>query len=346
MNRKWTKMLSGLLVATFCLLSGCSLPGLGSNVHSGVVIAGGSTSERQITAEIVSQMIRHYLPDVSVSIINNLGTSTLIHQSLTHGDANMSGCMYTGTSLTGELGQPPIRDSKKAYQKVVEGYAKEFDTKWYPSFGFANTYAFMVTRAFAEKNNVKKVSDLARFKDTIRVGVDTHWLQREGDGYKAFQEIYGFGFSDVHAMDIGLVYSAVHAGEMDAVLGYSTDGRINSYDLVVLEDDRHLFPPYDASPVAKYAILEKYPELDDCLLRLHNAIDSETMQKMNRMSDEDHIEPAVIAKRFLEEHHYFENVTQKELDALKKDDKRLQKVSAGKNTSQEVKDSHGKEAGA
>ncbi len=301
------KLVATLLTGALLMTAGCSLPGLGSDVRSGIVVASSNYAERQIMSEMVAEMIRHYMPEVNVSLINNLGTSTLVHQSIMHGDANVAGCMYTGTSLTGELGREPITDPEKAFEEVVKGYREEFDTKWYPSFGFANTYAFMVTRDLAERENLQKVSDLERLKDDIRVGVDGHWVQREGDGYEAFKEVYGFSFKNINQMEIGLVYSAVHAGEMDVVLGYSTDGRINSYDLVLLEDDLRLFPPYDASPVATYDLLKKYPELDDVLMRLAGTIDSETMQKMNRMSDEDHMEPKVIAKQFLEQHNYFED---------------------------------------
>ncbi len=302
--KKW---IAGLLALTFLLTAGCALPGLGTSTRSGIVVASGSYAERQIMSEMTAEMIRHYMPDVNVSVINNLGSATLVNQSLVRGDANVAGCMYTGTSLTGELNMPPITDPKKAFKAVVDGYDQKFDCKWYDSFGFANTYAFMVTRELAEREHLTKVSDLERLKDTLKVGVDTHWLRREGDGYEAFQKIYGFSFKNMHSMELGLVYGAVNAGEVDCVLGYSTDGRINAFDLVLLEDDRHLFPPYDASPVATHAVLQKYPELDGVLRRMNGIITSETMQKLNRRSDEDHVEPYTVAKDFLKENNYFEN---------------------------------------
>lgn len=73
-------------------------------------------------------------------------------------------------------------------------------------------------------------------------GVDTSWITRKGDGYEGFKEEYGFAFDSILPMQIGLVYDAVAAGKMDIVLGYSTDGRIGSYDLVMLEDDKRFFP--------------------------------------------------------------------------------------------------------
>ena len=227
-------------------LTSCTLPGIGGNTKTSVVVATGSNTERQILGEIVKQMIEHH-SDIDVSLITNLSSSVLNHIAMLKGDVNIVGAMYTGTALSGELGMGPIKDPKEAEKVVMQEYYKRWERYWYPSFGFDNTYAFMVTKKFAEENNLKKVSDLEKLKDNLEVGVDTAWIKREGDGYKAFKEIYGFDFKTVYPMDIGLVYTALASGEMDLVLGYSTDGKISSYDLVVLEDDKRLFPPYDLS---------------------------------------------------------------------------------------------------
>lgn len=287
-------------------LTSCSFPGLGGNVKKDVVIAAGNTSERQILAEISKQMIEHYT-DLNVTLVNNLGSTTLIHTAMLKNEVNVSSGMYTGTSLTGELGLDPINDPALALEICKEEYLSRYDRIWYDSYGFENTYAFMVTRTFAEANNLSTVSDLENLKGTVKVGVDTSWLQRPGDGYEGFKELYGFEFDNIYPMEIGLVYSAIDNGEMDVVLGYSTDGRINSYDLVLLQDDRYLFPSYSCSPVATAELIEKYPELDLIFKALAEKISSEDMQLMNKTSDEDLIEPTVIATNFLEENNYFES---------------------------------------
>ncbi|WP_101773251.1 osmoprotectant ABC transporter substrate-binding protein [Peptostreptococcus faecalis] len=307
-NNFLKKILTSLAVVIACTsLTACSLPGLGGSVKDDIVIAGGNTTERQITSEIVAQMIKHYKKDANTSIINNLGSTMLVFQTLTGGEANVSGCMYTGTSLTGELGLPATTDAKKAEEQVVKGYSDKFNITWFPSYGFENTYAFMVRRDFAEKNNLKTVSDLQKLAPQIMAGVDSSWTKREGDGYEAFKQKYGFDFKSVYPMEIGLVYNAVNRGEMDVVLGYSTDGRINAYDLVLLEDDKQLFPPYNGSPAATNELLKKYPEIEEILLKLEGVIDSKTMQELNQMSDGDKIEPNIVAKKFLEKNNYFES---------------------------------------
>lgn len=310
-------------------LSACTLPGLsGSSKNNDIVIASGGTTERQIVSEIVAQMIRHYMPDTRVDILSNLGSSVLINQAMISGDANISSVMYTGSSLTGELGLEATTNVEEAFWTVVNGFSEQYDRVWFPSVGFTNTYAFMVSRSFAEEHNLNTISDMKDIAEDLRTGIDSAWLQREGDGYTDFKIKYDYEFGTVTPMEISLVYSAVLAGTMDVVLGYSTDGRIDAYDLVVLEDDLNFFPPYDASPVTSMKILKAYPELEDVLLRLENKISSEMMQKLNRKSDEDKIEPNIVAREFLEENNFFEDASIIKLKDAKGYEKVLENMEA------------------
>lgn len=299
-----------LLLIGFCatlLLAGCSLPGLASNSDENTIsITGGITSEAQILASLVAGMIEHYT-DEKTNIINNLATTTINHQAMINGDAQISAARYTGTDLTTTLNLEPIKDPKKAFETVQSEFQKRFQQKWFNSYGFANTYAFMVTQETAKKYNLKTISDLKKVGDQLTAGVDTSWIDRKGDGYKGFTEAYGFDFKRVFPMQIGLVYDAVAANKMDVVLGYSTDGRIGSYDLVILEDDLHFFPPYDACAVATDAVLKEHPELKDVLAKLSGKISTETMQKLNYQADNDLMEPATVADNFLKENHFFES---------------------------------------
>lgn len=289
------------------MLTSCSLPGLGENAKQDIIIASGNNTEKQVLAEILKQMIEHYSKDLKVSIINNLGSTTLIHTTMLNNDVNVASGMYTGTSLTGELAMEPINDNNLALKTVQKEYKERFNRVWFPSYGFANTYAFMVREDYAKEHNLKKISDLINLKDNIRVGVDSAWMNRKGDGYKDFKKKYGFEFKNIYPMELGLLYSAVKNKEMDAVLGYSTDGRINSYKLVLLEDDLQLFPAYDCSPVASQEILDKYPELEDIIMKLSGKIDNSTMQSMNKKGASDQIESKYVAQEFLEKNNYFEN---------------------------------------
>ncbi|KGR75615.1 osmoprotectant ABC transporter substrate-binding protein [Ureibacillus sinduriensis] len=284
------------------LVSGCSFSN--NKEDSTIKIASVVTTESQILAYIMKYMIEHYT-DEEAEIINNLGTGTVVHQAMVNGDANMSAVRYTGTDVTGPLQAQPIKDADKAIAFVQKEFKEDFNQTFFDSYGFENTYAFMVTRETAEKYNLTSVSDLASVAGELEAGVDTSWMNREGDGYKAFVEEYGFDFSRTYPMQIGLVYDAVDSGELDVVLGYTTDGRIASYDLVVLEDDLNFFPPYDASPFADNELLEEKPEVKDAVERLIGTISTETMQELNFLADNNLIEPAVVAEQFLKEHKYF-----------------------------------------
>ncbi|THE16236.1 osmoprotectant ABC transporter substrate-binding protein [Enterococcus hirae] len=299
-------MNSIILICSVIFLTSCSFPGLASNTDEDTIsITGGITSESQILASLVAGMVEHYT-EKNTAIINNLATTTINHQAMMNGDASISAARYTGTDLTTTLNLPPEKDPKKAFDIVKDEFEKRYNQTWVPSYGFENTYVFLVRKDTAEKYNLSKVSDLKNVADQLVAGVDTSWINRKGDGYTGFQETYGFSFESILPMQIGLVYDAVEAGKMDIVLGYSTDGRIASYDLVMLEDDRSFFPPYDAAPVVDNKLLKNTPGLAEALQKLGNTISTEKMQQLNYEADNNLIEPSVVAERFLKENLYFE----------------------------------------
>lgn len=304
--RQIKKLFIAALVS-LTILSGCSLPGLSSSSSDGVKITALGITESQIISHMTRLMIEHYSDgEIQPSLINNLGTSTIQHNALLTGDAQISGVRYTGTELTGPLDLPPENDPELALQQTQEAFHEDFDMKFYDSYGFDNTYAFMVTQETADEYGLQTYSDLEEYADELAVGVDTTWFNLPGEGYPDFQEEYGFAFDNISAMQISLVYEALNTGSLDVALGYQTDGRIAAYDLVVLEDDRQFFSPYDAAPLATHEILEEYPVIDDALTRLTGEISSETMQQLNYLADEEGIEPALVAEEFLEENNYFE----------------------------------------
>ena len=195
---------------------------------------------------------------------------------------------------------------KSIDQKVRSQFNSKYQMTYFPSYGFADTYAFMVTKATAKKYHLNTVSDMKKVASKLTVGLDQIWTERKGDGYPAFKKLYGFQFGKTYPMQIGLVYDALESGKMDAILGYSTDGRIGSYDLKILKDDKNFFPPYNASAVAMNKILKAHPKLKPILNRLNGKISLKTMQNLNYQVDNNLVEPEVVAKQFLEKHNYFE----------------------------------------
>lgn len=294
-------------IGALTLLAGCSLPGLGGSVTGeGISITGGTSTEMDMLAYILEGMVEHYI-DIDANVVTNM-SSAMNHQAFMTGDANISGVRYTGTSLTGELGLEAVTDPEEAEKLVIDGFSERFNQKWLPSYGFANTYSFMVRAETAEEFGLEKVSQLEEYKDEFAVGVDTNWMTREGDGYDAFVEIYDYEFGDIFPMSLGLLYTALSNEEIDVGLGYSTDGQIPAENLVLLEDDLNLFPPYDASPIATFEVLEEYPELDGIFKKLEGQIDEEQMQTLNYMSEKYLLEPRTVAFDWLEENDFFEHI--------------------------------------
>lgn len=286
-------------------LTGCSLPGLTGSAANTIKIGAIGTSESHILAEMLSQMIEKEI-GADTELVTHLGSSIVQHQGMERGDLDITASRYTGTDLSGALGMEPVTDPERALEIVEREFEEQFNQFWAPTYGFENTYAIAITTEFAEENNIETVSDLEPFADDLRFGVDNSWVNRKGDGYDGFQEMY-FSFGEVYPMNIGLVYQAAASGSMDVVLAYSSDGRIKEFDLKVLEDDRRFFPPYDASPVVANETLEQYPEMVPMLERLHGQISTEQMQELNYQADVLLINPRQVAKDFLEENNYFED---------------------------------------
>jgi len=293
------------LIALIILLSGCSLPGLSGPSENTIKIGTVSTSESHIMGQMIRQLIEHYT-DLEVEMVNNLGSSVVQHQAMLEEQIDISSTRYTGTDLAGALKMDPIKDPEKAMEIIQREFQERWDQTWFDSYGFDNSYAFAVTEELAEEYNLETVSDLEPLANELRFGVDTSWIDREGDGYDGFIKEYGFDFPKIFPMQIGLVYQALDNGEMDVALAYTSDGRIAAFDLKILEDDKQFFPPYDTSLVARNEVLDKHPELKDILQKLSDTISTEKMQELNYEADGNLKEPAVIAQEFLEEHHYFE----------------------------------------
>lgn len=307
MRKRIYQWLTGLLVVILLLpLGGCALPGLsGGSGKDTVRIAAQNTTEQQIMAYMIQGMIQHYTK-LNTSIINNLGSGNVSFNALKNGDADISSIRFYGTDLTTVLNRKFERDPSKVKDIVTNDFQNKYHMTYFDTYGFADTYAWMVKPAYAKKHHLKTVSDLQKLAPKMTVGIDQIWQNRPGDGYPAFQKTYGYSFGTVKPMQLGLLYDALAADKMDAILGYSTDGRVSSYHLKLLKDDKNFFPPYDGSPVATDKVLKQHPELKPVINRLVGKIDLKTMQRLNYQVDDQLEEPQTVAKDFLQQHHYFE----------------------------------------
>src|SRR6266480_4664946 len=146
---------------------------------------------------------------------------------------------------------------------------------------------------------LKRASDLTRVAPRWKAGFGYEFLER-ADGFRGLASVYGLRFaSPPTAMDLGLTYRALAEGKVDVIAGNSTDGQIQALDLVVLEDDRHYFPPYEAAPVSRQAAITRHPGVAAALDQLAGRISDAEMRRLNALADVEHRDIATIARDWL-----------------------------------------------
>ena len=207
---------------------------------------------------------------------------------------------YTGTGLTAILKEPPVKDSNSVYQTVKAAYKSRFGIEWTEPLGFNNTFAIIVRKSDAEQYKLKTISDAAPRTSKWVAGFGYEFIERE-DGYPGLVKTYNLRFpSAPRVMDLGLTYKAVADHQVDLIAGNSTDGLIDALGLAVLEDDKHYFPPYDAAPLIREAVVVKHPEIREALRALGGKVSEEQMRVMNYAVDGEHKDVKQVVKEFLD----------------------------------------------
>ncbi|HKP82369.1 MAG TPA: glycine betaine ABC transporter substrate-binding protein [Pyrinomonadaceae bacterium] len=233
-------------------------------------------TESALLAELVAQMLE--ARGVSVERRFELG-GNLPHDAMVSGTLDLYP-EYTGTSYTAILHHAPIGDPRAVYDQVKQEYASKFNVEVSPPLGFENTFAILVRGEEARRLNLKTISDAAPHTPRWRAGFGQDFMSR-ADGYPGFSKTYGLKFADVREMDLSLTYIALSSRQVDLIAGNSTEGRIATFDLFQLADDRHYFPPYEAVYLVRQDSLTRVPALREVLSKLANAISTEEMRRLN-----------------------------------------------------------------
>ena len=288
-EKRFSKLLCLLVIAA----------GLSSCSHSDRVVVGSKNfTEQVIMGEMLAQQIERktHLP---VDRKLNLGGTIVCHEALTAGQIDTY-VEYTGTGLTAILKEPPAKDSNLAYQTVKAAYKSRFGIEWTEPLGFNNTFAIIVRKSDAEQFGLRTISDAAPRTSRWVAGFGYEFIERE-DGYPGLVKTYNLRFpSEPRVMDLGLTYKAVAGHQVDLIAGNSTDGLIGALGLVVLEDDKHYFPPYDAVPLVREAVITKHPEIREALRALGGKVSEEQMRLMNYAVDGEHKDVKQVVKDFLD----------------------------------------------
>jgi osmoprotectant transport system permease protein len=261
---------------------------------SRVVVGSKNFTEQVVLGELIAGQLE--AAGLAVERRLNLGGTTICHEAVRSGAIDVY-VEYTGTALVDILRRPASRDRRAVLDEVRRAYAARGLRVGDP-LGFDNTFA-LVVRPTDAAAGLRRISDLAQRADRLKLGCFGEFLERE-DGLRGLQRAYGFTLRlPPVEMDLGLLYPALVQEQVDVVVGSATDGRIAADGLVVLEDDRAYFPPYEAVPILNARRAGEEPRLAAALAALARRLDAGTMRRLNHAVDGEHRAPADVAREWL-----------------------------------------------
>jgi osmoprotectant transport system substrate-binding protein len=249
----------------------------------------------------------------------NLGGTQVAQEALLAGEIDLYP-EYTGTGLTVVLGLPidavtsgtptagvatPTDQAEsidqRVYDIVSEQYQEQFDLIWLDESAFNDTQALAVKRAFAEEKGISTISDLAKIAGDLTIVAPSDFVERP-DGLQGLQDFYNLKFGNVLSVAPGIRYQALDQDQAQVVLAFGTDGQVAGMDLVLLKDDKGLWPPYHVAPVVRNETLTANPGIADALNPVAPLLTDQVMSALNWQVDgPDKMEPADVARAFLED---------------------------------------------
>ena len=271
---------------------------LNSKKDKTINIATKPMTEGYILGQVLTELIEQDT-DLKVNITNGVGGGTSnIHPAIVKGEFDLYP-EYTGTSWEAVLKKEDSYDESK-FDELQKEYKEKYNLEYVNLYGFNNTYGLAVNKDIAEKYNLKTYSDLAKVSNNLIFGAEYDFFERE-DGYKELQKVYNMNFKKQIDMDIGLKYQAMKDKKIDVMVIFTTDGQLAISDVVVLEDDKKMYPSYRAGTVVRSEILSKYPELKPVLEKLNNILDDKTMADLNYQVESEGKKPEDVAREYLQE---------------------------------------------
>jgi osmoprotectant transport system substrate-binding protein len=279
-----------ILLAALCALA------VGCTAGDTVVVGSKNFTEQQILGELLAQSLEAV--GLAVTRRIGLGGTFVCDTAIRAGQIDVY-VEYTGTALTAILKEEGVPDADRALVRVRAAYEPE-GLVWTAPLGFDNGFALVVRGDDAQELNLRTISDAAPHAGSWRAGFGYEFRQRK-DGYPNLRRTYGILFKYVRLMDLGLLYPALNERQVDLVAGNATDAQIAQLGLVVLEDDKHAFPPYEAVPVVRREALETRPALRQVLDKLGGRIDADAMRRLNRAVDLEHRAVPDVVRAFRQE---------------------------------------------
>ncbi|MFI8216032.1 glycine betaine ABC transporter substrate-binding protein [Streptomyces sp. NPDC085932] len=224
-------------------------------------------------------------------------------EAVRKGDAD-AGYEYTGTAWITYLGHSrPITDPRRQWEAVKKEDAAN-GLAWLRPSSLDNTYALAMNQENAKKYGTKTMSDVAKLAksdpDAVRLCVEVEFANR-ADGLPGMQKRYGMDLParNVTQMDTGIIYTQTEKGSCPYGEVFTTDGRIKSMNLVVMEDDRKFFPNYNAAPMINAKTLKEWPAIADVLDPVTARLNNTVARDLNAKVDVDGEDPHEVALDWL-----------------------------------------------
>lgn len=302
LQKKSAKVTLGVLILLGVGLIGWNVKNTSFSQQEEIVIAGKLGSEPDILIEMYQALIEEENPKVKITLKPNFGKTSFLFSALEHDQIDIYP-EFTGTvlgSLVDYNGELP-KDPQQTYELANELLESKHQMTLLAPMKYENTYALTVTNDFAQKNNLKTISDLKNIQEQVLAGFTLEFADRE-DGYLGLNQ-QGLQLKEVKTMEPSLRYEALKTNDVQVIDAYSTDAQIKAYDLKILEDDWDYFPSYRGAPLMKKDFKKTHPKIVKALEKLTNQITEEEMASMNYAVQVEKKTPKMVARDYLEKNH-------------------------------------------
>lgn len=250
---------------------------------------------------IVAELYALALEDAGYNVerVMNIAGS-IVHTSIVNDEIDLYP-EYTGTGLISVLQLSPMTDADEVYQTVKEEYEKQFKLVWLDYAQANDSQGMFISKRVSDQYGIKTISDLQANASKLRFASQGEFDERE-DGMPGLEKVYGkFDWKVSTVYDNGLKYQIVDNNEADVAPAYTTEGMLaDTEKFVLLEDDKHMWPPYNLAPVVREEILTANPEIEEILNRVNTSLDTETITALNARVDIDKEEVEDVAAEYWE----------------------------------------------
>jgi osmoprotectant transport system permease protein len=219
---------------------------------------------------------------IAVERRDSLG-STVVFDALTKSEIDVY-VDYSGTLWANAMKRDDVAPAWRVLAELSGWLAKTHGVRSLGALGFENAYVLAMRRDRAEALSIRSIDDLAPKAPELEIGSDYEFFQRPE--WRRLREVYDLSFRAKVSFDSTFMYEALESRRVDVITAFSSDGRISAYDLVVLDDPRHAFPPYDALLLLSPRVASD-ARVVGALSPLVGAMSVERMRQANLMVDRD-----------------------------------------------------------